>query len=709
MAANTLDNLDSPGFTDELIPFQFRKDKSEEGTHRWLKGWFEYEYERAYPRYTMYRRYLNMYKNLDEHEGDGMAKTSNRDRAISARKAKVRDNIIYSFTEQRVSQVSRKKVSIAYIPRVQNSQQDINATKSAKLLVKARYEGIDFDGQMIRMDRSTFLFGHAHYETCWDPTEGEIAPSFKRAHEKFKETGIPVIDEQTGLPIAGKKYDRPIHVGDVKGRIWQPYELFGEPGKYKLRELDYIQTHEWMNKELVEHKWKVADGKITSSEYVKWDFSTDKVERPNNQIMVRTFWHRPTEFFPEGCKIVWCDDLILEKGDFPYTDGELPFDDDKDIEVENEYWGRPFITNIEQLYKINNSLISGMARNHGVLSAPKVMFPEGSVDVKSLNNEYSALQYRGAVKPEILQHNYVNRGEIEFQKYLQSRGGELSSVYDISRGIVPPGITAASAIRYLDEQELQRANPSISKRNRRILNITRKFIARMSQYYKESDERTIRLVGENNEFIIKSFKKLALGSIADIKIENTSAIADTKTTAIADIIDLNASNQKDPIFTRKEVIKLLDLGLDEAFKDEVSYAADTARTILESLLDGEQVPPPQKTDGLLEFYAIFGRYVESLVYKTKLEVNIKKAVDDYILGLEMLMWQKSVENMKFAVSLQQFEKFPMFFSPPAPPTPVAAPPAQGGAESSMNMDTSKLEFQKQGIEQQIENQGDPNA
>lgn len=705
MGANTLDNLDGSGFTDEVIPFQFRTDKSEKGTHEWLKNWFEYEYERAHPRYVMYRRYLNMYKNLDENEGDGMVKTSTRDRAISAKKAKVRDNIVYSYTEQRVSQVSKKKTALTFVPRVQNSQEDINAAKSAKLLIKARYDAIDFDGQMIRTDRTTFLLGHAHYEICWDPDEGDLAPSFKKAMETYQGK-IPVIDETTGKPIEGKYVDKKIRVGDAKGRLWGPEQYFPEPGKYKLRELDYCMTFEWMNKQYVEKKWKNAEGKITSSEYVKWDFSSDKIEKPNNQIMVRTFWHKPTEFFPEGCKIIFCDDLILEHVDFPYTDGELPFVDDKDIDVENEYWGRPFITNIEQLYKVNNSLVSGMARNHGVLAAPKVMFPEGSVDIKSLNNEYSALQYRGAVEPKILQHQYVNRGEIEFQKYLQSRAGELSSVYDISRGIVPPGITAASAIRYLDEQELQRANPSISKRNRRILDITRKFVSRMSQYYKDSDERTIRLVGENNEFIIKSFKKISLGSIADVAYENTSSLGDTKTGAIADIIDLNASNQKDPIFTRKEIIKMLDLGLDEAFKNEAAYAEDTARTILESILDGEKVPAPAKTDGLMEFYSVFGRYVESLTYKTKLDAAIKKAIDDYILGLEMLMWQKSVENPKFLMDLQMNSKFPMFFSPPAPPTPMTPPPAEGGGSG---MDTTKLDFTKQGIEQEIENQGETNV
>jgi hypothetical protein len=701
MTANTLDNLDSPGYSDEQIPFQFREKKGEEDTHRWLKGWFEYEYEKAYPRYIMYRRYINMYKNLDEYEGDGMLKTSSRRSGLARRKPKVRDNIVFGYTEQRVAQVSKQKTALTFIPRVQNSQDDLNAAKATKLLIRARHEETNFDGDMIRMDRTTYLLGHGLYEKCWDETEGGFAPSYTRAREKYAQ-GIPVIDESTGMPVDGKTLKKPVFIGDTKGKLWQPYEWFPESGKTKLLEADFLQTHEWMTKQLVENKWAAAKDKIKSSEYVKWDFNSNRLDRPNNEIMVRTFWHKPTEFFPEGCKITWCDDLILEWIDFPYDHGKLPFVDEKDIEVENEFWGRPFITNIEQFYKVNNSLISGMARNHGVLSAPKVVAPEGSTDAKSWTNEYSLVQYRGPVEPKILQHNYVNRGELDFQKHCQSRAGELSGVFDISRGIVPPGITAASAIRYLDDQEHQRASPSISKRKRRILDIARMEVSLMSQYYKESDERTVRLVGENNEFIIRSFKKLSVGRIADVRYENTSSIGDSKTGAIADIIDLNAVTQNDPVFKPKEIIKILDLGLNDAFKDEASYAIDTARTMLELILDGEETPPPAKTDGLLEFYSIFGRFVESMVYKTKLEPEIKQAVDDYVEGLEMLMWQKSIANAKFGQLLLAFEKFPMFFSPPEPPVP---PMPMEGPTGAPGADTGAMEHQKKEIEMQMKEQG----
>lgn len=693
MGANTLDNLDNPSISDEIIPFQFREDKTEDATHEWLKNRFDYEYEKAFPRFIMYRRYLNMYKNLDEHDGDGMMRTSTRNSLAagsSAKKPRIKDNLIYGYTEQRVAQVAKKKIALTFIPRVQNSQQDINASKATKLLVKARYEEMDMDGLMIKMDRTTYLLGHSFFESCWDKDIGPIAPSYEKAEKKM---GDKVKE------LGDKKEFR---IGDTKGRLWQPYHVFPESGKLKLHggpeACDYIETIEWMTKQYVEHKWKKAKGKILNNAHTKWDFGKDRVSTPNNEIMVRTFWHRPTEFFPEGCKIVYCDDLILEWEDFPYNHGMLPFVDEKDIEVENEFWGRPFVTNIEQLYKVNNSVISGMARNHGVASAPKWMYPEGSVDLKSLNNDFGGVGYRGPQEPKLVQHNYVNQGELEFQKYLQGRAGELSSVFEISRGIVPTGITAAQAIRYLDEQEQQRATPSIAKRNRRILDITRQQVPLMAQYYKDSDERTARLLGENNEFITKSFKKMSfLGSIVDVRAENVSSLSDTYTGAVADIIDLNAANQMDPLFGKKETIKYLKLGLSEAFSDEATYGVDTARTLLEMILDGEEVPAPVKSDDLLSTYAVFGRFMETTIYKLKTDPEIKKILDSYVTALEMLMWQKSVENLKFKVLLDSNEKFPMFFSVPAPPMPMT-PPEEGGVKAP-GPDTTKMDLTNENIGQ----------
>jgi hypothetical protein len=702
MTTNNLDNLDNPTYTDDVVPFQFREETTKEGTLRWLKTWFDGEYEKAYGRYVMYRRYLNMYKNLDEYEADGMMKTSTRNSGAVRKKPKVRDNIVFEYTEHRVAQVSKKKTALTFIPRVQNSIDDINAAKATKLLIRGRHEETDFDGDMIRMDRTTYLLGHSAYQVDWDPSCGPYAPSYEKKKAELAEGKSKLIDEASGKEITIEEIEKSARVGEERGKLWQPYQWFIEPHKYWLKEADYANTFEWKAKQWVEKKYKLGKDTLKNSEHAKWDFASQRVEIPSNQVLVHTFWHRPTEFFPKGCKITWCDDHILEWIDWPFTFHNLPFVEEKDIEVENEYWGRPFIVNIEQFYKVQNSLLSGMARNHGMLNAPKILAPEGAVDAKSWNNDMSMVFYRGNVAPQVLQHQYVNQGELEFQGHCRDRSGKLAGIYDVSMGEPPAGVTAASAIRYLDEQEMQRATPSISKRRRRILDITRLRINIMAQNYKESDNRTVRLVGENNEFIIRSFKKLALNSIVDVREENTPAIADTKSGAIADIIDLNAVTQDNPAFTRNEIHRILDMGLDEQFKDETAYAVDAARLTLEQILHNEEVRAPETTDGLLEFYAVFGRFVESVVFREKLDEPRRNQILDYISALEMLMHQRSMKNAKFAQLLMMNDKFPMIYSPPAPPMPTlptdggaAAPGGPGPIQSGSGMDLKKQQIQKE--------------
>lgn len=691
----TLDNMDEE-LDVEHCPFAFREDKTEEGTHRWLKLWFEQEYQRAFPRYVMYQRYMNIYQNLNEHDAP-YAQTSHRDG--KKKKTKIKDNIVYSFTEQRVAQTSKQKISLAYIPRVQTDQKDINATKAAKLLVKARHEATDFDGTMVEMDRYTFLLGHTLYEEYWDKDCGPVAKSWESALGKYGD-GFEYIEGDKTVKL---NKNRPIKVGDTKGKLWMPYEFFPQPNRDTLKDADYIHTFEWRYTAEVESDYNLKKGTLKRAEFAKWDFTNGEVFHPENQILVHTFTHKKTKYLPQGARIVWCDDRILEWTDFPYECEGLNFIEDVDIRVKGKFWGKPFIVNIEQLYKVNNSVLTGQTRNHVAHSATKFVFPEGSIDLKHFSNEHGALPYRGAVEPKILQHQYVNRGEIDFQDRLIKRGGELSQVFEISRGYVPPGITAASAIRYLDEQEAQRATPTITKRKRRILDIVRLQLSVMAQNYKETDERTVRLVGENNRYIIKSFKQLALDRVAGVKLENTAAIGDTKTGAIADIIDLNASNQKDPVFGRKEIIKMLDLGLNDAFKEEISYAVDTAQTILDAILEGEQGIAPEATDGLIEHYHVFTRFTESVSFKLYLEGGIKKQIKDYILGLEVLMWEQAQKNMKFKMYLDGIEKFPMFFVPPTPPTPM--PPMEGAPQTGGAVETDKMDFQKQQIEEQMKNEG----
>jgi len=639
----------------------------------------------------MYRRFLQYYKNTSEDTSDGLTRTTSRYVGGSSKKPKMRDNIIWDLVDQKTAEISKSSAKVSFIPQSYFDQDDINNAKACKILCQSRMEEIKFEQILTRQDRIMFLFGHTISEVCWDEKDGPLNPVYV---EKKKQYGgkVPKTDKN-GVVLEGKYLqDDEMFMGDAVIKPLLPWYCFPEEQKKSIKACDYFETIEWKFQEEVEADHPKAKGKIKQNGHVQWDMSTNDMNIPENMVMVRTFWHKPTQYFPEGCKITYCNDLILEWIDFPYEDKELPFVEDKDIEIMDEFWGRPFIINVEQYYRMNNSILSAQARNHGVLAAPKYVYPEGSVDKQSLNNEFGSIAYRGPVAPQVLQHNYVNRGEIELAAGIASRTGKLARLFDVSRGNTPPGITAAQALRLLEEQQFQAMSVTSNNRKQRVLDLYRMMIKRMAQYYKPDDGRMSRILGSNNSYLMQSFAKFDFNLIYDLRIENKSALSDSPASRMAEIVDLNAANQKDPLFGKKEMIKLLGLNLVEAFQDEVTYSIDTAKQCLDMLINGQPAPAPEATDGLLEFYGVFSRFVESPEYKFIIRPDTKAAIMDYIMAIEMLCYEKSVKNPKFGMELQNFEKFPMVFTPPPMAAPVnpamATQPQQTGAQPSLGMENT---------------------
>jgi hypothetical protein len=687
MAFETFDDLDSPLSTEAVVPFQFREEKSKEGTLKWLNKRFRRVYENSFPRFIMYKRYLNMYKNVSEESGDGLTKTNVRYVPGSSKKPKMRDNLIWDLVDQKVAEISKSSPKVAFIPQSYFDQDDINNAKACKILTQSRMEEMKFEQVLSKQDRTMFLFGHTISEICWNDDIGPFNPKYM-AKKKEYQGKVPKTDEN-GIVMEGEYLEEDeMRLGDVEVKPLLPWYFFPEETKKCIKDCDYVETIRWEFKEKVEAKYPKSKGKITENAHVMWDMSANDLSVPDNMIMIRTFWHKPTEYFPKGCKIVYCEDMILDWEDFPYEDKELPFIEDKDIEIMDEFWGRPFIVNVEQYYRMNNSILSSQARNHGVLNAPKYVYPEGSVDRQSLNNDFGSIAYRGAVAPQVLQHNYVNRGEIELSTSISSRTGKLARLFDISRGNIPQGITAAQAMRLLEEQQFQAMSVTANNRKQRVLDCYRMVIKRMAQYYKPDDGRMSRILGSNNSYLMQSFVKFDFNLIYDLRIENKSALSDSPAGRMAEIVDLNTANQQDPLFGKKEMIKLLNLNLVEAFSDEVTYSIDTAKQCLDMIINGQPAPAPEATDGLLEFYGVFSRFVESPEYKFVLNPETKQAIMDFIMAIEMLCYERSVKNPKFSQELMMFAKYPMVFTPPpmaAPQNPAMSQPISGQTSPSLGM------------------------
>lgn len=679
-----MENLDIP-------PFQFREDKTEEGTHEWLTQNFDNMEHAAHSRRITYRRYQALYKNIHWRFFD--TRDTRRDQERSNRRPRHSVNFIREMVDNRCAQNARMKHNLAFIPH-NDEQSDVNNAKLCKIAYDGYAEENELEVKHNEQDQVTFLFGHSFMWIDWDPEMGPYHPAYMKLMDKY-EGKLPA-------DIKKKLKKEEIRVGDVRVNVLGPDRVYPERNKTDWKDMDYCERIDFIDKEQLKADYPKKAHLITDNQRQIYDFDSAELIRPQNIIVTRTFYHKPTKYFPKGCKIVYNDDCILEWIDFPFEHGMLPAIPDTDIDIYSEFWGRSFIQDIEQQQRFYNAMQSAQARDFSWASAPKWLMPKGACDVNSLNNDLTIVEFTGPVAPVVATHQYTPPQTMELQDRIEKRISRQSKVYDISRGEVPSGVTANSALRFLDEQESQVILPQETKRKRRVIKSGRMILELMKQYYSPGDNRTVRLIGSKNEHLIKSMKKADFTRIYDVKAQNTSALPDTKTGKIAAIIDLNTATQTDPIFRKEEVIEMLDLGNDKYFKDRASIAVDTANAALDAMMEGEQVAPPKIFDELLVYYSVFCKGIQHYSFKERIDDPTRAMVESYIQTLEMHMFERCKVNMKFCMEVLELNMFPMFFKPPMPMTKVLtlhqqdsgqmAPP-QGGEE----IKTDKVEkIQEQG-------------
>lgn len=636
-------------------PFQFLSDRSDEAILAWLNEEFSFVYNESKDRLFSYRRIARRCLNQDPRNNSTIRHT-HRDSNENLDKPTMRENFYLYYIDQKVAYMGRSPIKPTFVPKVENSQEDINQAETVSKLTKSRATQLKVETLMSEQDRLTFKYGTGITKLYWDDFAG---PANETVIEEAQKIGITEVD---GAPLSTWN----AKAGDVCAKTVPPYFLFAERGKKKWECVDFVWEVEFVHIAELKAEYPHLKENITKED-MYWLDMDSKFFNDDNFVAKYYFYHKPTKFLPFGELVIYTYGTILErfttkeeiKKHMP--DGELPYVIQEDIKDENILWGFPFLINIEQGNNFHDLIQSGIARNVGVAQAPKLLVPEGTINFKQAHNRYGILQYTGDKKPEWLQHQYVNRGEFEIQDRIEKRMDKHAKIGALTSQNIPAGITAATALRLIDDKELQENSEDLRKRKERVQKFYWKLMQFQDKNYKDDEERLVAELGSDNTYLIETFKKPKYDIIHSIEIENVSALSSTRAGRVSDIIDLNAANQKDPTFGRKEIISLLGLGLEAAFVEETSYAVNTSRTLLEYLKKGKEVVPAEKTDDLFEMYGLFSRYVESISYKLKISSEAREKINDYIMGIEYLISEQAKLNPIFRAKLAEYPKYPMFY------------------------------------------------
>lgn len=646
----------------------------------WLNGELGYLIEKNRDRLALISRNEYLYRGV-QYETQEIRRDL-QDRSVDKTRSvpKIVVNHLYDLTTNRVGRLVKYKPAVAILPS-NNEHQDKVAAKITKALLDNIWYELDFDGKVTpEVGLTTSVKGETYLWIDWDPNAGDLHPDSPKDGAEVTlmgENGEPLKNED-GTPI---KVKEEVHVGDVAYEVTPPERVFLQP-QIRIQDVEYCFRATVYSCEDAKLKFPKAAHKIKPNVDKYRDYPVAKRQDLIEPVLIWEFWHKKTKALKDGALIYFTDTAILSSSKHKFNHGDLPFERFTDIDEPGVLHGMSFFETVKALTATYNNLTNMIVRNQYLVAHPKWMMPAGSAKIESLGNDITVVQFKGPQAPQLIQASPTSPEVFNFRGQLKEDFQQLSGVFGVSRGEPPPGIKAGVALQFLSEQEAERANLQILKWNDFIKCVAIKTLAVAGDYYDTTDNRMVRILGKNNKWMTKFFDASYLTKQYDIRVQNSSALPQSKAARVQTIMDLN--QQFPELLPKEQIIELLDLGQSDEYIDQVTSAVRTAEAENEAILNGDKTAGVKEYENHLLHWQIHAKAVQDYSFKEETPEEQRQAMIDHIMVHEMFLVKKGKTNQALAQKLAALDTFPMFFvdmatMPPPSPEEEMAGGAPAGA------------------------------
>lgn len=258
-----------------------------------------------------------------------------------------------------------------------------------------------------------------------------------------------------------------------------------------------------------------------------------------NRVTIREMWIKPGGMFPLGAVVTWAPDRLLSVTPvWPFSHREYPITKFDHIPT-GRFYPESVIADLIPMQKEYNRTRSQIVESKNRMAKPQLVAVEGSVDPRKITSEPGLIVFYkpGFPKPEAMRLEPIPNYVVQELERCQNDMNDISSQHEISKGQAPPGVTAATAISYLQEEDDSKLSNTISSIEEGVEKIGKHFLVMVQQFWEL--QRTIRVVGGDGMYESYVLSSTDIAGNTDLNIQSGSAMPRSRAAKQAFIMELS--------------------------------------------------------------------------------------------------------------------------------------------------------------------------
>lgn len=568
-------------------------------------------------------------------------------------------NRIAPFVEVRQAKLTRAKPILTVIPD-KNERDAREGARLSELLIKHMWKSQDMDSKLRTFVLLMNICGSAFFKVVWNPGLGD----------KIRLEDEDGVDEQGFLNFDNQNQEiiTEVFQGEVETHVKSPFAILASPGASSLEDAIWLIDRSHMTKREVKETYPDVDiDQIKSGlDMTEFESFVNRLQSPifstvagfdqsrlekgqarseHDLVLVKEFWLKPNKIYPNGVVATVIGNKLVDFQEFPNNFTEYPFIKADEKEQPFNFYGQSTVTRLIPLQRRYNQARTQMAKNAAIMANIKWWAPKGhGMHEDALTDEEGEVVESNPNLPRPQQlpvaplPNYVIESQVQDIKDIRDISGEREA------SEVPfPNITAGVALETAAELADAIINPIIRGLETGLIKMGRQWLILANEHYE--DPRTIKIIGEDNQVLIKEFDNTDLKFQTDVTIQLESFLGNSKAAQQQKLLDMwDRRIISDPqTFLRA----FISGDVDVVVQDQVNFDKVISQDI-ERVKNGEQ-PPVNPFDNHILYVKRFSEFIQTPEFRRMPEDRQALAMQTLQQHLSFIQPQQAEDQNPAAV------------------------------------------------------------